>query len=94
MAGGRGREEARQTNIGEDDAEVLVSVLVRGDKASKAVRRAAAIDRIRRTAREGLEATKPCGREGRASFLGERSIGHLDPGAQASCLRVWAVQRG
>jgi dihydroxyacetone kinase-like protein len=50
------------------------------------------IERIRRTAREGLEASKPLrASKGRASFLGERSIGHLDPGAQSSCLLVCAV---
>ena len=28
---------------------------------------------------------------GRASFLGERSIGHYDPGATSSCLLIHAV---
>jgi dihydroxyacetone kinase-like protein len=28
---------------------------------------------------------------GRASFLGDRSIGHMDPGAQSSALIVAAV---
>jgi dihydroxyacetone kinase-like protein len=28
---------------------------------------------------------------GRASFLGERSIGHMDPGARSSALLVEAV---
>ena len=28
---------------------------------------------------------------GRASFLGERSIGHMDPGARSSALMVAAV---
>jgi len=28
---------------------------------------------------------------GRASFLGERSIGHIDPGARSSCLMIQAV---
>ena len=50
------------------------------------------IERIKRTALEGLEASKPLrASKGRASFLGERSIGHLDPGAQSSCLLVCAV---
>ena len=29
--------------------------------------------------------------KGRASFLGDRSIGHLDPGARSSCLIIEAV---
>ncbi len=33
----------------------------------------------------GAEATKPLqARKGRASYLGERSIGHVDPGAQST----------
>ena len=28
---------------------------------------------------------------GRASFLGERSIGHYDPGATSTCLLIHAV---
>lgn len=44
---------------------------------------------IRNAARQGLEATRPMqARKGRASFLGERSVGHLDPGARSSQLLV------
>jgi phosphoenolpyruvate---glycerone phosphotransferase subunit DhaL len=40
----------------------------------------------------GLEATRPMrATKGRASFLGERSIGHLDPGARSSQLLVHAA---
>jgi dihydroxyacetone kinase-like protein len=40
----------------------------------------------------GLEATRPLkATKGRASFLGERSIGHLDPGARSSQLLVHAA---
>ena len=36
-------------------------------------------------AREQMEKTKPLlAKKGRASFLGERSIGHLDPGSVSS----------
>jgi dihydroxyacetone kinase-like protein len=51
-----------------------------------------AIERLRQAAREGLEATRPLmATKGRASFLRERSIGHLDPGACSSCLLVNAA---
>ena len=30
---------------------------------------------------------------GRASFLGDRSIGHMDPGARSSALMIEAVAR-
>lgn len=46
------------------------------------------------TADIGLEATKPMqATKGRASYLGERSIGHLDPGAMSSCLLIKAACR-
>ena len=47
---------------------------------------------LRRIANESREATKPMqATRGRASFLGERSIGHYDPGATSSCLLIQAV---
>jgi dihydroxyacetone kinase-like protein len=43
-------------------------------------------------AAEAAEATKPLRAiRGRASFLGERSIGHVDPGARSSALIVAAL---
>jgi dihydroxyacetone kinase-like protein len=43
-------------------------------------------------AHEAAEATVPMkATRGRASFLGERSIGHMDPGARSSALIVEAV---
>jgi len=52
----------------------------------------AALERLRGAAKEGLEATRPLlATKGRASFLGERSIGHLDPGACSSFLLVDAA---
>ena len=51
-----------------------------------------AIERVKRAAREGLESTRPLlATKGRASYLRERSIGHLDPGACSSSLLVHAV---
>ena len=48
--------------------------------------------RLRATAREAAEKTIPMRAiRGRASFLGERSIGHMDPGARSSELIVDAV---
>jgi dihydroxyacetone kinase-like protein len=49
-------------------------------------------ERLKAAADAGLEATKPMkATKGRASFLGERSIGHLDPGARSSQLLIHAV---
>ncbi len=48
--------------------------------------------RARKAADEGLEATRAMtATKGRAAFLGDRSAGHLDPGAQSSNLIVHAV---
>lgn len=45
-----------------------------------------------RAADEGAEATVPMrARRGRASYLGERSIGHQDPGATSSALLITAL---
>ena len=47
----------------------------------------AALQRAAEAAREGMEATVPLvARKGRASYLGERSAGHQDPGATSSHL--------
>lgn len=43
-------------------------------------------------ARAGAESTEPLvARKGRASYLGERAIGHRDPGAQSSALLLEAA---
>lgn len=46
-----------------------------------------ALQKAARLARECAEKTKDIqATKGRASYLGERSIGHIDPGAMSSCL--------
>ncbi|MPY49060.1 dihydroxyacetone kinase subunit DhaL [Streptomyces acidicola] len=46
----------------------------------------------RAAAEQGAEATTPMqARKGRASYLGERSIGHQDPGATSSALLIAAL---
>lgn len=45
-------------------------------------------------AEEGVEYTKTIiATKGRASYLGERSIGHQDPGATSSCLMLKVISR-
>jgi dihydroxyacetone kinase-like protein len=52
----------------------------------------AALDAAADAAREGAEATIPMqARKGRASYLGERSIGHQDPGATSTALMILAL---
>jgi phosphoenolpyruvate---glycerone phosphotransferase subunit DhaL len=51
-----------------------------------------ALPELRSVAAASRDATKPMqASRGRASFLGERSIGHVDPGATSSCLLIHAV---
>jgi len=52
----------------------------------------AALAAAAEAAEEGAAATEPLqARKGRASYLGERSIGHRDPGAQSSALLLRAA---
>lgn len=52
----------------------------------------AALEAAAEAAEEGARATEPMvARKGRASYLGERSAGHRDPGAQSSALIVRAA---
>jgi dihydroxyacetone kinase-like protein len=55
----------------------------------------ATFDSVRELAHSRAEATVPMRAiRGRASFLGERSIGHMDPGARSSELMIAAVCDG
>jgi dihydroxyacetone kinase-like protein len=50
------------------------------------------IDRVRQRGAQAADATVPMkATKGRASFLGERSIGHMDPGARSASLMIGAV---
>ncbi len=79
----RGRSEAGEKTM----LDVLVPVLdaitqAQGDPIAAA----------RQAAKDGLETTRDMkATKGRASFLGERSIGHIDPGARSSALLVETV---
>ncbi|XOQ48366.1 MAG: dihydroxyacetone kinase subunit DhaL [Eubacteriales bacterium] len=53
----------------------------------------AAISKGVEAAEKGVEYTKTIiATKGRASYLGERSIGHQDPGATSSCLMLKVIQ--
>jgi dihydroxyacetone kinase-like protein len=52
------------------------------------------VDAAAAAAEEGARATLPLqARKGRASYLGERSIGHQDPGATSAALIMRALER-
>jgi dihydroxyacetone kinase-like protein len=53
-----------------------------------------ALDRAAALAKKAADATIPLvARKGRASYLGERSAGHLDPGARSATLLFEALRR-
>lgn len=55
---------------------------------------AAALAAAREAAEQGMKATVPLqAQKGRASYLGERSIGHQDPGATSTVLIIAALER-
>jgi dihydroxyacetone kinase-like protein len=81
----RGRSQAGEKTM----LDVLVPVLdaLRSDAA-----RPDFAERLRGVASDAAERTAPLrATKGRASYLGERSIGHVDPGARSSCLMIHAV---
>jgi len=65
---------------------------VLGPVAAELAADSASFASVRRTAAEAAAATIPMKAiRGRASFLGERSIGHMDPGARSSHIMIKAV---
>lgn len=81
----RGRSQAGEKTM----LDVLVPVL---ETLKTAAGQPDLIARVRTTAAEAVERTAPMqATKGRASFLGSRSIGHVDPGARSSCVLVQAV---
>jgi len=85
----RGKSERGEKTM----LDVLVPVQLAWSEACReGLPARAALERLRQAAKEGLEATRPLvATKGRASFLGQRSVGHLDPGAYSSFLLVDAA---
>jgi dihydroxyacetone kinase-like protein len=85
----RGKSEAGEKTM----LDVLVPALAAlRTAATDGLAPAQILDRVRGAAADGLAATGPMqASKGRASYLGARSIGHLDPGAQSSALLIAAV---
>lgn len=81
----RGRSQAGEKTM----LDVLVPVL---ETLRANAGRADLIERVRATANEAVARTAPMqATKGRASFLGPRSVGHIDPGARSSCVLLHAV---
>ncbi|HLZ06119.1 MAG TPA: dihydroxyacetone kinase subunit DhaL [Bradyrhizobium sp.] len=81
----RGRSQAGEKTM----LDVLIPVM---ETLKADAGRSDLIERVRSTAAEAVERTAPMlATKGRASFLGSRSVGHVDPGARSSCVLVQAV---
>jgi dihydroxyacetone kinase-like protein len=77
----RGKSELGQKTM----LDVIIPV-------ADAIAAGATLGEVRRIATAAADATVPMmATRGRASFLGERSIGHMDPGARSSHLMIEAV---
>ncbi|UPJ63533.1 dihydroxyacetone kinase subunit DhaL [Bradyrhizobium sp. 191] len=81
----RGRSHAGEKTM----LDVLVPVL---ETLKNAAGQPDLIARVSTAAAEAVVRTAPMrATKGRASFLGPRSVGHIDPGARSSCVLVQAV---
>jgi dihydroxyacetone kinase-like protein len=70
------------------------AVRVLRERVETGVGLADALAAAREAGEEGMRATVPLqARKGRASYLGERSIGHQDPGATSTALILAALER-
>ncbi|MCP5515154.1 MAG: dihydroxyacetone kinase subunit L [Spirochaetales bacterium] len=70
----------------------LPALRAMGDAASSGGSTGEILSAGLKSAEAGMNATKDMkALKGRASYLGERSIGHLDPGAVSSCLMIKAA---
>ena len=85
----RGKSDAGEKTM--LDVLVPLSEALR-DGAAQTLPAAQILDSLSAAAGRGLESTRALrATKGRASFLGERSVGHLDPGARSSQLIVDTV---
>ena len=92
-----GVDAVRQRGRSDTGDKTMLDVLVPvcealRDAVTRSMETSRLLDSLAATAGRGLESTRALqARKGRASFLGERSIGHLDPGARSSQLIVETV---
>ena len=92
-----GVEAVRQRGRSDTGDKTMLDVLAPvceslRDGVARSVEDAPLLDALTDAAGRGLEATRALqARKGRASFLGARSVGHLDPGARSAQIIVETV---
>jgi dihydroxyacetone kinase-like protein len=95
-AGVKSMQQRGKAGLGEKTMlDVLIPVSgVLADAAANAWELAEVLERMDQAAAAGCEATRDLlATKGRASFLGERARGHLDPGARTAQLMLGAIGR-
>lgn len=92
-----GVDAVRNRGKAELGEKTLLDVLIPVSRAftrlaAAGAERAALLAELQRVAEEGLLSTRDLvATKGRAAFLGERAVGHLDPGAKTSQLIIHSV---
>jgi phosphoenolpyruvate---glycerone phosphotransferase subunit DhaL len=82
-------EAVKARGKSQEGQKTMLDVLV---PVQEAIREATSPSAVVERAHQAAEATIPMlATRGRASFLGERSVGHMDPGARSSALMVEAA---
>lgn len=89
---GEGVEAVKRRGKSDAGAKTMLDVLVPVLEAWRATDGSPPLAELRRVAAASREATVPMrAQRGRASFLGERSVGHCDPGAASAAILIGAV---
>ena len=85
----RGKADVGQKTM----LDVLIPVARKFEElAAQDTERSALLETLKQTAEAGVESTRNMiATKGRAAFLGERAIGHLDAGAKSSQVMIHAV---
>jgi len=93
-AGLQGLKNRGKASVGEKTMVDALEPAVAAMKSTGDDSVSAAIDRAVAAAKSGADSTVPLvAKKGRASYLGERSAGHLDPGAASTVLLLEALQQ-
>ena len=82
-----------KSNVGEKTMlDVLIPVAIKLKEIKNEKKMNLVAEKIKKVAQEGMLSTKEMiATKGRASFLGERAKGHIDPGARSSQLAIEAI---
>lgn len=87
-------QQRGKANVGEKTMlDVLIPVAEKfTELANNGTEKSELLNTLKQTAESGMLATKDMiATKGRAAFLGERAIGHIDPGAKSCQVMIWTI---